>query len=59
MVLLKEILGGRCGGGGVLYGPGGIGEVLFFWNLGISLNNKEEAYALLHGLDRVKYHQIS
>jgi hypothetical protein len=46
-------------GGGVLYGPGGIGEVLFFWNLGISLNNKEEAYALLHGLDRVKYHQIS
>jgi ribonuclease HI len=50
---------GEAGVGGVLYGPRGIRELDFYWNLGVTMNNKAEAYAVFQGIQLAKQRQIS
>jgi ribonuclease HI len=45
--------------GGVLFGPGGHIESTFAWNLGTTINNQAEAYALICGLFIAKKKNVS
>jgi hypothetical protein len=49
---------GEAGARGVLYGPRGTQEVDFYWNLGITSNNKAEAYAVFQGVQLAKQRKI-
>jgi ribonuclease HI len=57
---LKEILPNwEAGAGGVLFDPRGNQIMEYSWNLGVTTNNKEEAYAMLMGIQLAKKRSIS
>jgi ribonuclease HI len=44
--------------GGVLYDPRGNHELNYYWNIGITSNNKVEAYVVYQGVQLEKQRQI-
>lgn len=48
----------RGGGGGILYNPVGIAEIIYGWGLGRKVNNQDKLYGLYQGLSIPKYNGI-
>jgi hypothetical protein len=54
----KLFILGEADAGGVLYDPRGNWELNYYWNIGITSNNKVESYTVYQGVQLAKQNQI-